>query len=87
VLQPGEERRRTGSHYTPRWLSERVVRRTLEPILACLGEDRTAEQILELKICDPAMGSGAFLVAVCRLLAEEVVAAWDRAGETAALTE
>src|SRR5690606_966726 len=62
VLQPGEERRRTGSHYTPRWLSEKVVKRTLEPILACLGEDRTAEQILSLKICDPAIGSGAFLV-------------------------
>ncbi|MCG8556098.1 MAG: N-6 DNA methylase [Proteobacteria bacterium] len=87
VLQPGEERRRTGSHYTPRWLSEKVVRRTLEPILACLGEGRTADQILSLKICDPAMGSGAFLVAACRLLAEEVVAAWDRAGEAAALTE
>ncbi len=87
VLQPGEERRRTGSHYTPRWLSEKVVRRTLEPILACLGEERTAEQILELKICDPAMGSGAFLVAACRLLAEEVVAAWERSGELAALTE
>jgi type I restriction-modification system DNA methylase subunit len=87
VLQPGEERRRTGSHYTPRWLSEKVAKRTLEPILACLGEDRTAEQILALKICDPAMGSGAFLVATCRLLAEEVLAAWDRAGERAALTE
>lgn len=87
VLQPGEERRRTGSHYTPRWLSEKVVKRTLEPILACLGENRTAEQILELKICDPAMGSGAFLVAACRLLGAEVVAAWDRAGATAALTE
>lgn len=87
VLQPGEERRRTGSHYTPRWLSEKVVQRTLEPILACLGEARTAEQILTLKICDPAMGSGAFLVAACRLLAEELVAAWDRAGELAALTE
>ncbi len=87
VLQPGEERRRTGSHYTPRWLSEKVVKRTLEPILACLGEDRTAEQILSLKICDPAMGSGAFLVAACRLLAEELVSAWDRAGELAALSE
>ncbi|MCA9645062.1 MAG: N-6 DNA methylase, partial [Myxococcales bacterium] len=87
VLQPGQERRRTGSHYTPRWLSEKVVKRTLEPILACLGENRTAAQILELKICDPAMGSGAFLVAACRLLAEEVVAAWDRSGERAALTE
>ncbi|MCA9604039.1 MAG: hypothetical protein KC619_00465, partial [Myxococcales bacterium] len=37
--------------------------------------------------CDPAMGSGAFLVAACRLLAEEVVAAWDRADLTAAITE
>ena len=34
----------------------------------------TAEQILALKVCDPAMGSGAFLVAVCRCLAE-----WDQA--------
>jgi len=37
VLQPGEERRRTGSHYTPRSLTEKVVKRTLEPLLACLG--------------------------------------------------
>jgi 3-oxoacyl-[acyl-carrier-protein] synthase-3 len=66
VLQPGEERRRSGSHYTPRSLTEKVVRRTLEPLLACLGETRTPKQILELKICDPAMGSGAFLVAACR---------------------
>ena len=87
VVQPTEERRRSGSHYTPRWLSEKVVQRTLEPILACLGESRTAEQILSLKICDPAMGSGAFLVAACRLLAQEVVDAWDRAGEKEALTE
>ena len=87
VVQPTEARRRSGSHYTPRWLSEKVVKRTLEPILSCLGEERTAEQILSLKICDPAMGSGAFLVAACRLLAEEVVAAWERAGVRAALTE
>lgn len=87
VLQPGEERRRTGSHYTPRWLSEKVVKRTLEPILACLGAQRSAEQILSLRICDPAMGSGAFLVATCRLLAQEVVDSWERAGQLAALTE
>ena len=87
VLQPGDERRRTGSHYTPRSLTQKVVRRTLEPILACLGEDRTAEQILELKICDPAMGSGAFLVEACRHLAEELVAAWTRGGQLAALAE
>lgn len=87
VLQPGEERRRTGSHYTPRSLTEKIVRRTLEPILACLGEVRTAEQILQLKICDPAMGSGAFLVAACRQLADEIVKAWTRAGQLAAVTQ
>src|SRR5690606_18089094 len=73
VLQPGEERRRTGSHYTPRALTEKVVARTLEPLLVCLGEERTPEQILQLKVCDPAMGSGAFLVATCRALASEIV--------------
>ena len=87
VLQPGEERRRTGSHYTPRSLTEKVVKRTLEPLLACLGEKRTPDQILQLKICDPAMGSGAFLVAVCRELASEIVAAWTRQGELARVIE
>jgi hypothetical protein len=87
VLQPGEERRRTASHYTPRSLTEKVVRRTLEPLLACLGPERTPKQILELKICDPAMGSGAFLVATCRELASEIVAAWTRQGELARVIE
>lgn len=87
VLQPGEERRRTGSHYTPRSLTEPIVARTLEPLLACLGEAPTVEQLLQLKICDPAMGSGAFLVAACRALASEVVAAWTRAGELASVVE
>ena len=87
VVQPGEERRRTGSHYTPRSLTEKVVKRTLEPLLACIGENRTAEQMLELKICDPAMGSGAFLVAACRELAGEIVQAWTRSGELPAILE
>lgn len=87
VLQPGEERRRTASHYTPRSLAEKVVRRTLEPLLACLGPERSPEQILQLKICDPAMGSGAFLVATCRELANEIVAAWTRAGALAHIIE
>ena len=87
VLQPGDERRRTGTHYTPASLTEKVVKRTLEPLLACLGEARTASQILELKICDPAMGSGAFLVAACRELAHEMVAAWTRAGELGRVLE
>jgi hypothetical protein len=76
VLQPSDERRRSGSHYTPRSLTEPIVRKALEPILAQLGENPTPERILLLKVCDPAMGSGAFLVEACRQLAEQLVAAW-----------
>ena len=81
-LQPGEERRRTGSHYTPRELTEPIVRTTLRPVLEALGERPTPEQILDLKVCDPAMGSGAFLVEACRQLAECLVTAWDVHGAT-----
>ena len=76
ILQPSDERRRSGSHYTPRTLTEPIVRTTLRPILERQGANPTPEQILDLKICDPAMGSGAFLVAVCRFLAELLVKAW-----------
>ena len=40
VLQPSEARRRSGSHYTPRELTEPIVRTTLEPILARLRGPR-----------------------------------------------
>lgn len=76
VLQPSDERRRSGSHYTPRALTAPIVRTTLQPILARLGEAPTPRQILDLAVCDPAMGSGAFLVEVCRLLGDELVKAW-----------
>src|SRR6478736_87652 len=76
-LQPGQERRRSGSHYTPRELTEPIVRTTLRPVLEALGPRPTPEQVLELKVCDPAMGSGAFLVESCRQLAEALVAAWE----------
>ncbi len=80
VLQPSEERRRSGSHYTPRALTQPIVRTTLEPILARLrGADAKPprpEQILDLKICDPTMGSGAFLVEACRQLGDALVEAW-----------
>ena len=64
-----------------RSLTEPIVRKTLEPLIRCLGEEPTADQLLELKICDPALGSGAFLVECCRQLADDVVAAWGRARE------
>jgi len=76
VLQPSDERRRSGSHYTPRSLTEPIVETTLRPILQRLGEHPKPEQILELKVCDPAMGSGAFLVEACRQLGDELVRAW-----------
>ncbi|WP_342380326.1 N-6 DNA methylase [Myxococcus stipitatus] len=80
VLQPGDERRRTSSHYTPRSLSAPIVRRALEPLLKTMGPKPSSERLLNLKICDPAMGSGAFLVESCRFLADQVVAAWTREG-------
>ncbi len=76
IFQPSDERRRSGSHYTPRSFTEPIVRKTLKPILDQFGPHPRPEQILALKICDPAMGSGAFLVEVCRQLAEALVAAW-----------
>jgi hypothetical protein len=80
VIQPGEERRRTSSHYTPKSLTASIVRRTLEPLLAAMGPEPPSELILSLRLCDPAMGSGAFLVEACRFLADQLVAAWTREG-------
>jgi hypothetical protein len=76
-LQPTEERRRSGSHYTPRSLTQPIVKTTLDPVLAQLGDNPTPEQILGLKVCDPAMGSGAFLVEACRYLGENLEKAWN----------
>jgi hypothetical protein len=80
VLQPTEQRRKTGSHYTPRALTEPIVREALRPQLERLGPEPQPEQILDLKVLDPAVGSGAFLVEACRQLAEALVASWERCG-------
>lgn len=82
ILQPTNERRRTGSHYTPRSLTQPIVAHALEPAFERLGPDATPEQILDLKVCDPAMGSGAFLVEACRAIATRLVKAWERWPET-----
>lgn len=80
VLQPSEERRRSGSHYTPRELTEPIVRKALEPIMARLRDESDGsprpDQILDLKVCDPAMGSGAFLVEACRQIAAYLIESW-----------
>jgi len=81
LLEPTEERRRSGSHYTPRSLTEPIVRTTLRPVLERFGPKPRPEQILGLNVCDPAMGSGAFLVETCRFLADRLVEAWQMLGE------
>jgi len=58
-------RKSSGSFYTPRAVTTFLVRRTLGPLV----RGRAAEDILALRVLDPAMGSGAFLVAACRYLA------------------
>jgi hypothetical protein len=76
LLQPTDERRRTGSHYTPRELTAPIVRHALEPAFERIGTEAMPEDVLALKVCDPAMGSGAFLVEACRQLAARLIEAW-----------
>jgi hypothetical protein len=80
VFQPNPERRRTGSHYTPRTLTGPIVANALEPVLQRLGPDPRPDAILALKLCDPAMGSAAFLVEAMRQLAKLLVDAWAKHG-------
>lgn len=88
MVTGGPERRQTGTHYTPKSLTEQIVTETLEPLVYVGPAEgkprdawklRSAADLLDLKICDMAMGSGAFLVQVCRWLAERVVEAWEEA--------
>lgn len=88
VVVLGSDRRETGTHYTPKSLTEKIVEETLTPLVyrgPPEGESREVwalkrpDELLDLKVCDPAMGSGAFLVQVCRFLSERLVEAW--AGE------
>lgn len=69
-------RRRSGSHFTPSALCRLVAKRTLEPLLRRKG----SEALLALRICDPAMGTGAFLIHSCDLVARAVLRAWKREG-------
>ena len=79
-LQPTEERRRRGSHYTPRALAAEVVEEALRPQFEAMGVDPTPAQIVGLKVWDPAMGAGAFLLAACRALGDRLAAAKRRRG-------
>jgi hypothetical protein len=66
LARTSTERKSTGSFYTPQPLTEFIVRRTLAPLVA----GKSCDEILGLRVVDPATGSGAFLVAACRYLAD-----------------
>jgi len=65
VMAATGRRKRTGTFYTPRAMTEYLVRRTLAPFV----RGATPARVLALRVLDPSMGSGAFLVAACRYLA------------------
>jgi hypothetical protein len=86
MVTTGSDRRETGTHYTPKSLTESIVKETLEPIVYTGPADgferedwkiKFPAELLDLKICDPAMGSGAFLVQTCRWLSERLVESWS----------
>ena len=88
IVTLGAGRRETGTHYTPKSLTEPIVQHTLEPLVyhgPAEGKRQTdwrlksPGEILALKVCDMAMGSGAFLVQTCRWLGDRLVEAWDAA--------
>jgi hypothetical protein len=76
-LRPGSGlRKATGTFYTPQPIAEFVVRRALAPLVC----DAEPDQILRLRVVDPSMGSGAFLVAACRYLSAAYESALVRSG-------
>ncbi len=77
VLRPGSHiRKSTGTFYTPEPIVRYLVRRTLGPLV----RDRAPEDILTLRVLDPSMGSGAFLVGACHYLAGAYADALVRSG-------
>jgi hypothetical protein len=82
--------RDSGTAYTTKELADEVVEHALAPLVYSPGPAdgadpadwklRPSTELLELKVCDPAVGSGAILVAACRYLADRLVEAWTVEG-------
>lgn len=71
----GNTRKLTGSYYTPDSLVQELIKTALEPVISDTVRDnpeRPVEALLGLTICDPACGSGHFLLSAARRLADEV---------------
>jgi hypothetical protein len=67
----GRERQTSASYYSPEVLTKFVVSQALEELLDQDGHRTTAEEILGLSVCEPALGSGAFAIEAVRQLAEQ----------------
>jgi hypothetical protein len=79
VVRTSGGRRSSGAHYTPWPLCVELVERVLGPVVEALPEPRS-RSLLALRVCDPAMGAGAFLIAVTHYLSGALVRAWRREG-------
>lgn len=95
VIEPGDvylttdsdERKATGSYYTPEYVIEYIVENTLEPLIDDIREDvasdsdtgensfveEFAQRVFELNVLDPAMGCGSFLLRVVDYLAYQII--------------
>jgi hypothetical protein len=83
-LVEGSERKTTGSYYTPPELVRELIKSALEPVIADrLAKANTKAEkertLLSLKVCDPASGSGHFMLAAARRIGREL--ARVRSGE------
>jgi len=74
----GRDRQRSASFYTPEVLTRFTVQQALEELLDQDGRTTTAEEILHLTVCEPALGSGAFAIEAVRQLAEQYLSRRER---------
>lgn len=71
----GNARKLSGSYYTPDSLVQELIKSALEPVIAQTlqaNQKQPVKALLNLTVCDPACGSGHFLLAAARRIAEEV---------------
>lgn len=71
----GNARKTTGSHYTPDPLVQELVKSVLDPLITATVAANPQEPVaalLSLTLCDPACGSGHFLLSAARRLAEKI---------------
>lgn len=72
----GNERKKSGSYYTPASLVSQLLETAVNPLIENISKKtNAADLLLQLKICDPACGSGHFLLAAANRLARALAAA------------